>query len=378
VEAELVLNSGRLNQSVTVSGVPDILDDGAQQFAIAVGPCSSIDTRFNFDWVHARVASGWNEDHGFPLVKSIEPTQSAMLGESITISGRHLNRETNVCVNGMYVSAPPDHRVSLTIVTPSGDATAFEVTLQGPSAAQWFQNVSGTEYHPYAPRPCPQLAERRRLSVHVQSTGTATSAANNGANNEAAVAAAKGIGINSIRYGVIDSTEGPTASASTDIADVSGLGILGTLSVADLEFKFTAVSHVPTEPLLNQARTQLSTVVLRSGDKCQWMQVKVASVNTTLDATLLAKLGIQYEYNFSDSDSSDSGSGDGAVSALLAVDFVQRFNFSATDDGTITFCSPQARTEGYAPMLVFDKAGASTDLAESIFYNLKVRTTKYE
>ena len=94
-------------------------------------------------------------------------------------------------------------------------------------------------------------------------------------------------------------------------------------------------------------------------------------MNTTLDATLLAKLGIQF--NFSDSDSSGSGSLDGALSASLTVDYVQRFNFSVTDDGVITFLSPHANAEGYAGLSVFDKAGASTALAESIFYNLKVR-----
>ena len=57
----------------------------------------------------------------------------------------------------------------------------------------------------------------------------------------------------------------------------------------------------------------------------------------------------------------------------LIVDYVQRFNFSVTDDGAITFRSPQSNTEGYATMLVFDKAGASTVLAKSIFYNEKVR-----
>ena len=102
------------------------------------------------------------------------------------------------------------------------------------------------------------------------------------------------------------------------------------------------------------------------------MQVHVASVNTTLDATLLAELGIQY--NFSDTDS-DTDSGDGSLSAWLAVDFVQRFNFSVADDGVITFITPHANTDGYAALLVFDKDGASTVLAESIFYNLKARTS---
>jgi hypothetical protein len=85
---------------------------------------------------------------------------------------------------------------------------------------------------------------------------------------------------------------------------------------------------------------------------------------------LLAELGIQY--NISDSDT-DSDSGGGIIVASFTVDFVQRFNFSVAEDGTISFRSPQARTEGYVPMLVFDKAGASTVLAESIFYNLKAR-----
>ena len=102
------------------------------------------------------------------------------------------------------------------------------------------------------------------------------------------------------------------------------------------------------------------------------MQVHVASVNTTLDATLLAELGIQYNFSVSDS---DSDSGDGSLSAWLAVDFVQRFNFSVADDGVITFITPHANTDGYAALLVFDKDGASTILAESIFYNLKARTS---
>jgi hypothetical protein len=86
---------------------------------------------------------------------------------------------------------------------------------------------------------------------------------------------------------------------------------------------------------------------------------------------LLSKLGVQY--NFSDGASLENDSGDGAVAASLTVDLVQRFNFSVSVDGVITFRSPPANTNGYASLLVFDKAGASTVLAESIFYNLKVR-----
>ena len=98
--------------------------------------------------------------------------------------------------------------------------------------------------------------------------------------------------------------------------------------------------------------------------------MQVASLNTTIDAMLLAELGIQY--NVSDSDA-DSDSGGGTVAASLTIDFVQRFNFSVAEDSTISFLSPQAGTQGYVPMLVFDNAGASTVLAESIFYNLKAR-----
>jgi len=94
-------------------------------------------------------------------------------------------------------------------------------------------------------------------------------------------------------------------------------------------------------------------------------------VNTSVDSTLLSKLGVQY--NFSDGASLENDSGDGAVAASLTVDLVQRFNFSVSVDGVITFRSPPANKNGYASLLVFDKAGASTVLAESIFYNLKVR-----
>jgi hypothetical protein len=259
-DAELVLQPGRTNQTVAVRGVPDLLDDGAQQFAISVGPCISDDERFNFDWVRARVASGWNEDHSFPLVESIKPTQSAMLGESITIHGRHLNRETSVCVNGVVVSSPPDYRVGLTIVTPSGDATAFEVTLRSPAAVQWFQNVSGAEYRPYAPRPCPQLAARRRPAARVSSIADPPAAATGttGATNEAAAAAAKkGVDINSMHYGVLDTADGSTANASAFSNDTANgsLRIPGALAAAGLELNFTAISRIPTEPLLNQVQT---------------------------------------------------------------------------------------------------------------------------
>ena len=117
---------------------------------------------------------------------------------------------------------------------------------------------------------------------------------------------------------------------------------------------------------------------------------------------MLADLGIAYNFSDSGIDSSENDArieadmGDGTFTAALTVDFVQRFNFSATEGGAITFRSPQAKAEGYASILVFDEAGAvmfpraplfprpspskyyittigaSTILAESIFYNVKV------
>ena len=100
------------------------------------------------------------------------------------------------------------------------------------------------------------------------------------------------------------------------------------------------------------------------------MQEQNASVDAALDAAMLASLGIHY--NFSDS-GFESDPGDGTLSAFLNIDFVQRFNFSVTDDGMIAFLSPEVSTGGYGALFVFDTAGASTFLAESIFYNLKVR-----
>ena len=94
-------------------------------------------------------------------------------------------------------------------------------------------------------------------------------------------------------------------------------------------------------------------------------------MNTSVDSTFLTKLGVQY--NFSDGASLEDDSGDGAVAASLTIDLVQRFNFSVSVDGAITFRSPPANKNGYASLLVFDKAGASTVLTESIFYNLKAR-----
>jgi hypothetical protein len=87
-------------------------------------------------------------------------------------------------------------------------------------------------------------------------------------------------------------------------------------------------------------------------------------VNTTVAGKLLADLGIAYNFSDSGVDSTEddasieAGTGDDTFTAALAIDFVQRFNFSATEGGAITFRSPQASTEGYASMLVFDEAGA--------------------
>ena len=74
---------------------------------------------------------------------------------------------------------------------------------------------------------------------------------------------------------------------------------------------------------------------------------------------MLADLGIAYNFSDSGIDSSEHDASNEAVTATLAVDFVQRFNFSATEGGAITFRSPQARAEGYTSMLVFDEAGAA-------------------
>jgi hypothetical protein len=87
-------------------------------------------------------------------------------------------------------------------------------------------------------------------------------------------------------------------------------------------------------------------------------------VNTTVAGKLLADLGIAYNFSDSSIDSSENDAsieadmGDDTFTAALTVDFVQRLNFSATNDGAITFRSPQGSTEGYASMQVFDEAGA--------------------
>ena len=87
-------------------------------------------------------------------------------------------------------------------------------------------------------------------------------------------------------------------------------------------------------------------------------------MNTTVTGKLLADLGIAYNFSDSGIDSSENDAsieadmGDDTFTAALTVDFVQRFNFSATEGGAITFRSPQAKAEGYASILVFDEAGA--------------------
>ena len=86
-------------------------------------------------------------------------------------------------------------------------------------------------------------------------------------------------------------------------------------------------------------------------------------MNVTLDPSLVSTLGIPYNL---------SEMGEAGLFASLAVDFVQRFNFSAADDGVVTFMSPHARSSGYAAVQVFDKDGATTVDSQALFYNLKV------
>ena len=79
-----------------------------------------------------------------------------------------------------------------------------------------------------------------------------------GTTNEAAAAAAKkGVDINSMHYGVLDTADGSTANASAFSNDTANgsLRIPGALAAAGLELNFTAISRIPTEPLLNQVRT---------------------------------------------------------------------------------------------------------------------------
>ncbi len=82
---------------------------------------------------------------------------------------------------------------------------------------------------------------------------------------------------------------------------------------------------------------------------------------------MLADLGIAYNFSGSGIDSSENDASYEAVTAALSVDFVQRFSFSATEGGAITFRSPQASTEGYVSMLVFDEAGAVRSLDSQAF-----------
>jgi hypothetical protein len=92
-------------------------------------------------------------------------------------------------------------------------------------------------------------------------------------------------------------------------------------------------------------------------------------VNVTLDPSLLSTLGIPCNL---------SEMGEAGLFASLAVDFVQRFNFSATDDGVVTFMSPHVRSSGYAAVQVFDKDGATTVDSQALFYNLKVTSPRQD
>ncbi len=97
------------------------------------------------------------------------------------------------------------------------------------------------------------------------SAAAATAVSNSGAaNNALATSAAKGVDITSVRFAVIDLIKGLAENASSSSTVASGLDIPGTLIVADLEFDFIAVSSMPTEPLQNQARTQIVQRILFS------------------------------------------------------------------------------------------------------------------
>jgi hypothetical protein len=137
------LEAGQREQSTTVIGVQDFVDDGDTQVSVGIGPCKSNDPRFNFATVHTAMASTWNEDFPFATIDAIEPHTSSMLGEMVVVRGTHLDRVSRVCVNGIDVSQGPDFRVSVVELNEAGVKIQDEIELTSPGALHWFKRVTG-------------------------------------------------------------------------------------------------------------------------------------------------------------------------------------------------------------------------------------------
>jgi hypothetical protein len=136
------LEAGQREQSTTVIGFQDFVDDGDSQVSVGIGPCKSNDPRFNFATVHTAMASTWNEDFPFATIDAIEPHTSSMLGEMVVVQGSHLDRVSRVCVKGIDVSQGPDFRVSVVELNEAGVKIQDEIELTSPGALIWFERVT--------------------------------------------------------------------------------------------------------------------------------------------------------------------------------------------------------------------------------------------
>jgi hypothetical protein len=91
--------------AVPFIGVKDLLDDGDQLFTFLIGPCTSLDSRFQIARAHP-LASAWNTDVPFPGVKDVTPATSSFVGQRITVHGRNFDPNCSVSVNGIELSGP--------------------------------------------------------------------------------------------------------------------------------------------------------------------------------------------------------------------------------------------------------------------------------
>jgi hypothetical protein len=253
----VVLGADKSSRSVDVVGVADFVDDGPQRFDVSLGPCESADRRFKFGFSMI-VASGWNEDYPYPQVTSITPAVSAMIGEAVTLTGKHLHHETQVCVNGLDVSEKPTFRVSLAAPSENGLLVQREIELKSDHAILWFETVTGSKYRYAAKSSCApmniaQPSRRRQGADTLAST---------------AEVEPRAAGNASATNGTVSRNRNQTGVVLKS----------GTLTIGNVQFNYTELAPVPTGFFPSQ--------------------LSVAQLNVSEDITLYLDYVQRYNFSF--------------------------------------------------------------------------------
>jgi hypothetical protein len=228
-------------KSIKVLGVLDFVDDGPQPFDVQIGPCSSSDPRFDFSWKSPKspaIASGWNEDYPYAAVSTVQPEISSMIGQMVTLQGRHLQRVTSVCVEGVEVSQSPEFRVSISMPGVTGAIVQNEIELTSSHFEAWFNRVTGKPYRP------PNFSGSKACSALLSGSFTGRRRAPTASNSSVGSPNAS---MPVLNYGSVNSSS-PTPKPNRTVI----IRAEGSFKYGNLEFTYKKLQRISTQPLLGQ------------------------------------------------------------------------------------------------------------------------------